>query len=120
MSIPNQALEKLVKEIEGQAIAAQQQIGQTRAQTTSTQREIRMLRLTLNEISGLPAGSSVFEGVGKMFVSLPTLKLNKKLEGQIREKEVEVEKLGQRLHYLETTFENSRRHIEQMLKAQSS
>lgn len=86
MSIPNQALEKvclvcsptitvmliarlyaqLVREIEGQAIAAQQQIGQTRAQTTSTQREIRMLRLTLNEISRMPAGSSVFEGVGKM------------------------------------------------------
>ncbi|ROT37041.1 Prefoldin [Sodiomyces alkalinus F11] len=120
MSIPNQALEKLVKEIEGQAIAAQQQIGQTRAQTTSKQRDMRMLRLTLNEISGLPAGSNVFEGVGKMFVSLPAPRLIEKLEGQIKEKEAEVGKLGQRLHYLETTFENSRKHIDRMLKAQSS
>ncbi|KAI8295829.1 Prefoldin subunit 1 [Colletotrichum sp. SAR11_59] len=79
MSIPNQALEKLIREIESQAIAAQQQIGQARTQMTAKQREMRM----------------------------------------IKEKEGEVEKLGQKLHYLETTFKNSRQHIDQMLKAQS-
>ncbi|KAK1846790.1 prefoldin subunit 1 [Colletotrichum chrysophilum] len=119
MSIPNQALEKLIREIESQAIAAQQQIGQARTQMTAKQREMRMVRLTLDEVATLPPNSNVFEGVGKMFVSLPTPRLTEKLEGQIKEKEGEVEKLGQKLHYLETTFKNSRQHIDQMLKAQS-
>lgn len=58
---------QLVREIEGQALAAQQQIGQARAQTAAKQREMRMVRLTLDEISKLPAESNVFEGVGKMY-----------------------------------------------------
>ncbi|KZL73400.1 prefoldin subunit 1, partial [Colletotrichum tofieldiae] len=119
MSIPNQALEKLIREIESQAIVAQQQIGQARTQMTAKQREMRMVRLTLDEVSTLPASSGVYEGVGKMFVSMPTPQLTQKLEGQIKEKEGEVEKLGQKLHYLETTYRNSRQHIDQMLKSQS-
>ncbi|KAF9869824.1 prefoldin subunit 1 [Colletotrichum karsti] len=119
MSIPNQALEKLIREIESQAIVAQQQIGQARTQMTAKQREMRMVRLTLDEVATLPPNSGIYEGVGKMFVSMPTPKLAEKLEGQIKEKEGEVEKLSQKLHYLETTFKNSRQHIDQMLKAQS-
>ncbi|OHW98739.1 prefoldin subunit 1 [Colletotrichum incanum] len=119
MSIPNQALEKLIREIESQAIVAQQQIGQARTQMTAKQREMRMVRLTMDEVSTLPANSCVYEGVGKMFVSMPTPQLTQKLEGQIKEKEGEVEKLSQKLHYLETTYKNSRQHIDQMLKSQS-
>ncbi|KDN69917.1 putative prefoldin subunit [Colletotrichum sublineola] len=136
MSIPNQALEKLIREIESQAIVAQQQIGQARTQMTAKQREMRMVRLTLDEVATLPANSGVYEGIGKIsnvilltfgllvggrkrFVSMPTQQLTQKLEGQIKEKEGEVEKLSQKLHYLETTYKNSRQHIDQMLKAQS-
>lgn len=119
MSIPNQALEKLIREIESQAIVAQQQIGQARTQMTAKQREMRMVRLTLDEVSTLPPNLNVYEGVGKMFVALPTPQLTQKLEGQIKDREGEVEKLSQKLHYLETTYKNSRQHIDQMLKAQS-
>jgi prefoldin subunit 1 len=45
---------------------AQQQIGQAKQQIGSKQREMRMVRLTMNEIESLPAGSNVYEGVGKM------------------------------------------------------
>ncbi|KXH33876.1 prefoldin subunit [Colletotrichum nymphaeae SA-01] len=154
MSIPNQALEKLIREIESQAMVAQQQIGQARTQMTAKQREMRMVRLTLDEVSTLPPNLNVYEGVGKMypnsvfdgrrmtkrlqpgpeymdyiadaeprgrkrFVALPTPQLTQKLEGQIKDREGEVEKLSQKLHYLETTYKNSRQHIDQMLKAQS-
>ncbi|KAF4813936.1 Prefoldin subunit 1 [Colletotrichum fructicola] len=127
MSIPNQALEKLIREIESQAIAAQQQIGQARTQMTAKQREMRMVRLTLDEVATLPPNSNVFEGVGKMYVEIEEEQEMNSADcaclgaekGQIKEKEGEVEKLGQKLHYLETTFKNSRQHIDQMLKAQS-
>ncbi|KAF4447658.1 prefoldin subunit 1 [Fusarium albosuccineum] len=116
MSIPNEALQKLVHEIESQAVAAQQQIGLARTQMTAKQREQRLVKLTLSEMASLPQDAVVYEGVGKMFVSLPVDSLRQKLEGQTQGLESEVDKLSQRLLYLETTHKNSRKHIEQMLR----
>lgn len=50
------------------------------------------------------------------FISLPVDSLRQKLEGQTQTLEGEVDKLSQRLLYLETTHKNSREHIEQMLR----
>lgn len=50
------------------------------------------------------------------FVSLPVDSLRQKLNSQTQNIESEVDKLGQRLLYLETTHKNSRTHIEQMLR----
>ncbi|KAM5370640.1 hypothetical protein ACJZ2D_008354 [Fusarium nematophilum] len=68
MAIPNEALQKLVREIETQAVAAQQQIGLARTQITAKQREQRLVRLTLSEMASLPEDAVVYEGVGKMYV----------------------------------------------------
>ncbi|KAK5989057.1 Prefoldin subunit 1 [Cladobotryum mycophilum] len=119
MSIPNEALQKLVREIETQAVAAQQQIGLARSQITAKQREQRLVRLTLGEMDTLPKDAVVYEGVGKMFVSLPVQTLRQKLTRQTQDLDGDVDKLNQRLHYLETTHKNSREHIEQMLGARS-
>ncbi|KAL9575159.1 hypothetical protein ACKAV7_000521 [Fusarium commune] len=66
MSIPNEALQKLVREIESQALVAQQQIGLARTQMTSKQREQRLVKLTLSEMASLPQDAVVYEGVGKI------------------------------------------------------
>ncbi|KAK0383089.1 hypothetical protein NLU13_9003 [Sarocladium strictum] len=116
MSIPNEALQKLVQEIEIQAAAAQQQIGLARSQMTAKQREQRLVRLTLGEMESLPEDAVAYEGVGKMFLQLPVSELRKKLDRQTHDLATEVEKLNSRLHYLETTHKNSREHIEQMLQ----
>ncbi|KAK3337055.1 Prefoldin, partial [Cercophora scortea] len=108
----------LVREIESQAVAAQQQIGLVRTQLASRQREMRLAQLTRSEISTLPPDTPVYEGVGKMFVCLPVPELQTKLGGQMKDMEAEVESLGKRLHYLETTAKNSQEHIERMLKGQ--
>lgn len=55
-----------MREIESQAIAAQQQISLVRSQTASKQREMRLAQLTRNEIASLPSDTAVYEGVGKM------------------------------------------------------
>jgi hypothetical protein len=49
------------------------------------------------------------------FVSLPVPALQDKLGSQQKDMEAEVEALGKRLHYLETTAKNSQEHIEKML-----
>lgn len=47
---------------------------------------------------------------------MPVGTLRQKLDQQTQTLEGEVDKLGQRLLYLETTHKNSREHIEQMLR----
>lgn len=61
---------QLLQEIETRALASQQQMGITKAQMTAKQRDIRMLQLTSKELSELPSETKVYEGVGKMYVSL--------------------------------------------------
>ncbi|KAG5982863.1 hypothetical protein E4U55_001231 [Claviceps digitariae] len=100
MSISNEALHKLAREIETQAAAAQHQIGLTRSQIAAKQREQRLARLTLSELGSLPDEVVIYEGLQKESKDLDT----------------DVEKLNQRLLYLETTHNNSREHIEKILR----
>ncbi|KAI1104134.1 Prefoldin [Jackrogersella minutella] len=116
MSISNEALEKLLREVETQAIAAQQQISLVRTQQASKQRELRMAQLTRTEMASLPSDTNVYEGVGKMFVALPVSGMKGKLETQIKEAEGEVDGLGKRLHYLEVSQKNSKDQIDRMLR----
>lgn len=57
---------QLVREIETQAIQAQQQISLVRTQLAGKQREKRLVQLTQSEISSLPVETPIYEGVGKM------------------------------------------------------
>lgn len=57
-----------MREIESQALVAQQQIGLARTQMNSKQREQRLVKLTLSEMASLPQDAVVYEGVGKMYV----------------------------------------------------
>ncbi|XXG99101.1 hypothetical protein Hte_005435 [Hypoxylon texense] len=129
MSISNEALQKLLREVETQAIAAQQQISLVRTQQASKQRELRMAQLTRTEISSLPTDTNIYEGVGKMldylppililyymFVALPVSDMKSKLDGQIKEVEGDVDGLGKRLHYLEVSQKNSKDQIDRMLR----
>jgi len=117
MSISNEALQKLVQEIESQAIQSQQQISVVRSQIAGKQREIRMLELTSKEVSELPSGTNIYEGVGKMFVFSPTSEVDKRLKTETSDLKSDVDNLGKKLQYLETTHKNSREHIDQIFNS---
>ncbi|PYH42104.1 putative prefoldin subunit 1 [Aspergillus saccharolyticus JOP 1030-1] len=117
MSIPNEALQKILQEIEAQAISSQQQLGITKAQITTKQRDIRMLELTSKEIGELPKETRVYEGVGKMFVAVPIPTIDKRISSESNELKTEITGLEKKLHYLEMTHKNSRENLEQILKA---
>ncbi|CAJ2513364.1 Uu.00g014830.m01.CDS01 [Anthostomella pinea] len=120
MSLSNEALHQLLREVETQAMAAQQQISLVRTQQASKQREMRMAELTRTEMSSLPADTNVYEGVGKMFVSLPVSAMKGKLGAQIKEVEGEVDGLGKRLHYLEVSQKNNKDTITRLLGGNGS
>ncbi|KAI9766088.1 MAG: hypothetical protein M1840_006795 [Geoglossum simile] len=116
MSIPNEALQKLVQEIESRALQAQQQINVVKAQIAAKQRDIRLLQLTSSEVGSLPKGTNVYEGVGKMFIYSPMADVGKRLATEIGELKSDVSNLEKKLHYLETTYKNSRDHMEQIFR----
>ncbi|OBT75249.1 hypothetical protein VF21_05610 [Pseudogymnoascus sp. 05NY08] len=117
MSISNEALQKLVQEIETQAIQAQQQINVVKSQIAVKQRDMRLLQLTSSEVSTLPENTNIYEGVGKMFVFSPTTEVDKRLTSETAGLKTDVESLNKKLHYLETTYKNSRDHMEQIFKS---
>ncbi|KAL4862722.1 hypothetical protein BDV12DRAFT_178483 [Aspergillus spectabilis] len=117
MSIPNEALQKLLQEIETRVITSQQQIGITKAQMSTKQRDIRMLELTSKEIGVLPGDTKVYEGVGRMFVAVPRATVDKRISTESAELKSEIENLEKRMNYLEMTFKNSRENLEQILKS---
>ncbi|MCJ1223669.1 hypothetical protein MMC12_000312 [Toensbergia leucococca] len=117
MSIPNEALQKLVQEIEAQAISAQREINIVKNTVSTKQRDVRMLELTTTELKQLPKDTNVYEGVGKMFVHSPTPEVQKRLLSETTELKSDISNLNKKLHYLETTHKNSREHIDQIFKS---
>ncbi|KAI9790279.1 MAG: hypothetical protein M1816_005304 [Peltula sp. TS41687] len=131
MAIPNEALQKaslpeispnhegkdLIREIETQAVVAQQQINIVKAQIAAKQRDLRLLQLTSNEVTDLPKDTKAYEGVGKMFVSSPVSDIKKRLGGEMNELRSDLSNLEKKLHYLETTHKNSRSHIDQIMRS---
>ncbi|MCJ1240021.1 hypothetical protein MMC14_008021 [Varicellaria rhodocarpa] len=117
MSIPNEALQKLVQEIEAQAIQAQREINVVKTAVSGKQRDVRLLELTHSEVKSLPTNTKVYEGVGKMFVSNPTDAVEKRLSAETAELKSDISNLNKKLHYLETTHKNSREHIDQIFRS---
>lgn len=116
MSIPNEALQKLLQEIEQKAAFSQQQITIVKAQMTAKAREQRMLQLTSSEVDSLPKDTNIYEGVGKMFVWSPVEDVKKRLASESEELKSDTSNLEKKLHYLETTYKNSRDNLEQLFK----
>lgn len=53
-------------EIEAKSVQSSQQMSIVKAQIAAKSREARILQLTGSELSSLPSGTPVYEGVGKM------------------------------------------------------
>ncbi|PLB46732.1 putative prefoldin subunit 1 [Aspergillus steynii IBT 23096] len=117
MSIPNEALQKLLQELETRIVASQQQIGITKAQITTKQRDIRMLELTSKEIGSLPKDTNVYEGVGKMFMSVPMNTVDKRISTESTELKSDISGLEKKLSSLEMTHKNGRENLERILKS---
>lgn len=117
MSIPNEALQKLVEEIESQAISAQREISLVKTAVSTKQRDIRMLELTGSEVKQLSKDTRVYEGVGKMFVFSPTTDVEKRLSSETAELKSDISNLNKKLYYLETTYKNSQEQMSKIFKS---
>jgi len=117
MSIPNEALQKLVQEIESQARAAQTELVIVKNALAGKQREVRLLELTNTEMRSLPRDTKLYNGVGKMFVQTSRSDMEEGSKKQMDEIKGDISNLNKKLNYLETTHQNSRRHIDQIFSS---
>jgi len=109
----------LLQEVETQAVLSQQKITQTQAELSAKRRDGRLNQLTSNELKSLSKDTKVYEGVGKMFVAVPVPTLNDRLASESATLSKDIADLEKRLHYQETTYKNSRQHIEKILQSGS-
>ena len=125
---------QLLQEVETQAVLSQQKITQTQAELSAKRRDARLNQLTSNELKALSKDTKVYEGVGKMyallasdrdaadtipprFVAIPSTTMNQRLTSESTALNKDISDLEKRLHYQETTFKNSRQHIEKILQS---
>ncbi|KAF2430537.1 prefoldin subunit 1 [Tothia fuscella] len=116
MSISNDALRKVLEEIDQKSQFSSQQITIVKAQLSAKAREQRMLQLTASEVGALPPDTHIYEGVGKMFVMTPSDEVVARLGKETKELENDKSNLDKKLHYLETTYKNSKDSFENILK----
>jgi prefoldin subunit 1 len=126
---------QLLQEIEQKAQFCQQQMVIVKSQMNSKSRENRMLQLTAAELDGLPSDANVYEGVGKMwactthhllwyslwhapsrFVASPKTDVKVRLTRDQETIKKDMEGLDKKMHYLETTFNNSKTHLDAIFK----
>jgi prefoldin subunit 1 len=113
-----------------------------KAQIAAKSREGRLLQLTSKELAGLPPDTQVYEGVGKMyakappglsvrgllgmrfkltrgrrFVLAPTGEVLARLDKEAQDLKADQSNLDKKLHYLETTYNNSKAQLDHFLNA---
>lgn len=72
--------------------------------------------MTAARIRNLSRGTIRLTRPGLRFVAVPVPDMKNKLQSQMKQLETDVDGLGKKLHYLETTAKNSQDHIEAMLR----
>lgn len=115
MSIPNEALQKLMQDIEVKAAFSQQQLPIVKAQIAGKQRDIRLLQLTTKELNSLPSKTSVYEGVGKMFIREDMTAVKERMQNEEKVLVGDIKDLEKKHQYLETTFVKARENLEAIL-----
>ncbi|KAK3072812.1 hypothetical protein LTR53_006131 [Teratosphaeriaceae sp. CCFEE 6253] len=115
MAIPNEKLQQLLQEISSKAQFAEQQLGIVNAQIQAKKRESRRLQLSDSEMDALPRETPVYDGVGKMFVLTSSGEVKQRQATEAQDIKKELANLDKKQHYLETTFKNSKEHMEQIL-----
>ncbi|KAF2484403.1 Prefoldin [Neohortaea acidophila] len=116
MAIPNEKLQEVLREIEAKASFSAQQLQIVRGQIASKNREKRMLQLSSSELDTVPVETPVYDGVGKMFVLTTTKEIQSRQTKESGDVDKELDNLGKKLHYLETTYNNAQQHLERIFK----
>ncbi|XP_019628545.1 PREDICTED: prefoldin subunit 1-like [Branchiostoma belcheri] len=111
----DQELKKAFQELQTKMISTQQQLKVADAQIDAQRRLQQHAKLTDQEISSLPEGTRVYEGVGRMFILQPIPTVRDNLKTKVESSDDKIKKLQSNKTYLERNVKESQENIREMI-----
>jgi len=122
MSVPDDALRKVLVQLQGQMQDLSRQHSGTRLAVQTKEREKRATTLTLREIERLPrAGEdavSVYRGIGRMFMQESRNSVENSLKTKEKEIGEELSALSKKIKYLEGELNQAQSSLRDILQEQ--
>lgn len=109
----------MFQQVEQKYFQTQQELQSVKSQIAQRNREIQLAEVTEKELKG-EGVDTVWEGVGKIFMSTSLDDYLKGLENDKSSIKDDINALNKKQHYLETTFKNVNDAITEMAKRGSS
>ncbi|ORZ09094.1 Prefoldin [Lobosporangium transversale] len=116
MSINEQALGKLVHDLQSKLQEATRMVASVQAQIQAREREKKLSELTNKELSSLQADTVTYKSVGKMFVQEPLNDLTKELSERAKDMTKELEALDKKRIYWERNKTEAQGNLQELIR----
>ncbi|KAG0206746.1 hypothetical protein BGX33_007237 [Mortierella sp. NVP41] len=116
MSINEQALGKIVHDLQTKLQEATRMVALVQAQIQTREREKRLSELTNKELSALQADTITYKSVGKMFVQEPLPELTSELSERVTEMDKEMAALDKKRIYWERNKTEAQGNLGELIK----
>ncbi|KAF9169713.1 hypothetical protein BGX21_009886 [Mortierella sp. AD011] len=116
MSINEQALGKIVHDLQSKLQEATRMVASVQAQIQTREREKRLSELTNKELSALQPDTVTYKSVGKMFIQEPLTDLTKELSARSKEMESEMEALDKKRIYWERNKTEAQGNLQELIR----
>ncbi|KAF9924373.1 hypothetical protein FBU30_005643 [Linnemannia zychae] len=116
MSINEQALGKIVHDLQTKLQEATRMVASVQAQIQAREREKRLSELTNKELSALQPDTITYKSVGKMFVQEPLPELTKELSERAVEMEKDAAALDKKRIYWERNKAEAQGNLGELVK----
>ncbi|GAA5953287.1 hypothetical protein JCM21900_004474 [Sporobolomyces salmonicolor] len=113
------ALRKVIVQLQSQQIDASRQLQTVRAQLTARERDKKLTTLTLREIEGLPRDSTqvqCYRAVGRMFMQESRNNVENTLKSKMKDSTEDVHVLEKKARYLENEIATAQGSLRDILQ----
>ncbi|KAF8988425.1 hypothetical protein CPB97_000048 [Podila verticillata] len=116
MSINEQALGKIVHDLQSKLQEATRMVASVQAQIQTRDREKKLSVLTNKELSSLAPETVTYKSVGKMFVQEPLPKLTGELTDRVTEMDKDMAALDKKRIYWERNKTEAQGNLQELIK----
>ncbi|KAF8974900.1 hypothetical protein BGZ46_009609 [Entomortierella lignicola] len=116
MSINEQALGKIVHDLQSKLQEATRMVASVQAQIQTREREKRLSELTNKELSSLQPDTVTYKSVGKMFIQEPLTDLTSELSARAKEMESDMQALDKKRIYWERNKTEAQGNLQELIR----
>ncbi|CAO3570716.1 unnamed protein product [Mortierella alpina] len=116
MSFSEQALGKIVHDLQAKLQEATRMVASVQAQIQTREREKRLSELTNKELSSLEPETVTYKSVGKMFIQEPLPELTSELTERVTEMDKDMAALDKKRIYWERNKTEAQGNLQELIK----